>query len=90
MDRVLAFHQSILCSSAQRRQVLELVNRFIELGGGMTLITRTGIESWLAIEQADGKDDDFVKQLGDQLLDRTDSAAVHQWKVPTDLSLLVT
>ncbi len=81
-DRLLALYRSILCSDAHRRQILELVDRSIKIGGGMTLITRIGIENWFAIERADGKDLDIVKELANQLHGCVDQAAAEQWKAP--------
>ncbi len=48
----------------------------------MTLITRIGIENWFAIERADGKDLDIVKELANQLHGCVDQAAAEQWKAP--------
>lgn len=83
-DRVLALYQSTVCPGKQRKQILELVNRSIEVGGGMTLITRIGMESWIAVEEADGKALEVIKRLRDQLLHSTAAAVVNQWKVPAD------
>ena len=51
----------------------------------MTLITRLGIENWFAIEQADGKDQEVIKELGDQLHDCVDTSFAQQWKAPVML-----
>jgi hypothetical protein len=62
--------------------MLELVYHSINLGGGMTLITRMGVESWFAIEQAHGKEQEIIRELENQLRDRVDTAAVQHWKIP--------
>jgi Nucleolar pre-ribosomal-associated protein 1 len=86
-DRVLAFYASVLCSETQGRQILELVYRSIQLGGGMTLITRMGIENWFAIEEADGKEPAIIKEVGLMLQDHIDVSATEHWKFPTASSI---
>jgi Nucleolar pre-ribosomal-associated protein 1 len=82
-DRLLALHGSTLCSDTHRRQILELVHHAIELGGGLVLITRLGIENWFAIRQANGDDQGIFKQLEEQLRDCIDSSEAQNWKIPT-------
>lgn len=53
----------------------------------MTLITRVGIESWVAIERADGKDQEMIKELESELYQGVDAAAVQHWKFPTTLDM---
>jgi Nucleolar pre-ribosomal-associated protein 1 len=84
-DRVLAFCTSVLCSDTHRRQIVELVYRSVQLGGGLTLISRMGIESWFAIEQANGKDQETIEEVGTWLNDHVDTAAAQQWRIPTAL-----
>lgn len=86
-DRVLALYGSTLCSGTHRRQILELVHRSIEVGGGLMLITRMGIENWLAVERADGKDQDMVNELENQLHGCIDSSVAQHWKIPTTPSI---
>lgn len=61
-------------------QILELVYSAIKLGCGMTLISRTGIESWFEIESLDGRKRDVIAELGSQLQKSVESKAVH-WKL---------
>ncbi len=81
-ERVLAFYGSKLCSDTHRKQILELVHRSTELGGGLTLITRLGIENWFVIEQADGEYREIIKELGRQLDDCVDASVAQTWKLP--------
>lgn len=48
----------------------------------MTLVTRMGIESWLAITEVDGKDVDIIQALDSNLHDCIDREAAQQWKWP--------
>jgi Nucleolar pre-ribosomal-associated protein 1 len=82
-DRMLAFYASVLCSETQGRQILELVYRSIQLGGGMTLTTRMGIENWLAIERVDGKEQAIIKEIGPLLQEHIDVSAAQDWKLST-------
>ena len=81
-ERVLAFCGSKSCSDTHRKQTLELIHRSIKLGGGLTLITRLGIENWFVVEQADGKDRETIKELGQQLDDCVDTSVAQAWKLP--------
>lgn len=86
-DHVLALYTSVLCLDKQRIQILELTYRSIKLGGGMTLITRLGIENWFAIQKADGKDEVIMKEIGQRLWENVDVGAAQQWRHPTTLTL---
>jgi Nucleolar pre-ribosomal-associated protein 1 len=86
-ERLLALHGSSLCAETHRRQILELIHRAIELGGGLVLVTRVGIENWLAIAQITGEDQSIFKELGEQLRGCVDSADVQNWKIPGTLGI---
>jgi nucleolar pre-ribosomal-associated protein 1 len=86
-ERLLTLYSSVLCTSAHRRQILELIYRAINLGSGMTLITRMGIESWFAIKQADDMDRELIMAIEDQMHDRIDRTAAQQWRIPSATTL---
>jgi Nucleolar pre-ribosomal-associated protein 1 len=89
-DRLLALHGSSLCSETHRRQIQELIHRAIELGGGLVLITRLGIENWFAIAQAKGEEDQGIfKELEEQLRGCVDSSDARNWKIPASSGMTI-
>jgi len=86
-DRLLALHGSSLCSETHRKQILELIHRAIELGGGLVLITRLGIENWFAVAQAKGEEQGIFKELEEQLRGCVDSSDARNWKISGHLGM---
>jgi Nucleolar pre-ribosomal-associated protein 1 len=81
-ERVLALYGSTICPETHRKQILELVYRSIKRGGGMTLITRVGIESWFETEQEDRRNKEIINGLEETMDDSIDREAAQQWRLP--------
>ena len=82
-ERMLALYSSDLCPEAHQKQISELIYRSLTVHGGMTLITRLGIESWFASEMSGGqRTGDLLSELAKMAHDRTNVEAVERWKFP--------
>lgn len=82
-EHLFALYSAALCSEIHRRQILELLHRAIGLGGGMTLVTRMGLLSWLDIVATVSKNEESMTALKRQLYQNVDAAAVRAWKAST-------
>jgi nucleolar pre-ribosomal-associated protein 1 len=80
-EHILASYSPSLRSKGQRKQTLELVHRAIQVGGGMTLVTRVGILSWLAVSHTADKDEEkMMEAVSTQLHQSIDTAAIQSWR----------
>jgi len=79
-ERILSFYASPICWSRIKEKVLRLLFRAAAVGGSTTLITRSGILSWIQAQIA-LKDDHEVmlRQLASRLFETCDQTKVHEW-----------
>ncbi|OCL14143.1 hypothetical protein AOQ84DRAFT_309448 [Glonium stellatum] len=79
-ERILSFYTSPICWFRIKEKILRLLFRATAVGGSTTLITRSGILSWIQAQIAlkDGHEV-MLKQLALRLFATCDQAKVHDW-----------
>lgn len=80
-ERILSLYQSPTLGPAARRKILHIVYRAAQVGGSTTLITRSGVISWIQIQaaEADPKEAAQLAALARALYDTCDRERVDGW-----------
>ena len=75
-ERVLALYAQPLLRKGLRRMMLGLVWRVVQAGGGLTLVTRVGVLSWLEMEGEEGE----VRRELKRCIEEEGGEGVEEWK----------
>ncbi|CAG8059748.1 unnamed protein product [Penicillium salamii] len=80
-ERLLSLYQSPTLGPAARRKILHIVYRGAQVGGSTTLITRSGIISWIQIQAAEAGEKEHAQlaALAHALYDKCDRQRVDAW-----------
>ncbi|CAG8427865.1 unnamed protein product [Penicillium salamii] len=80
-ERLLSLYQSPTIGPAARRKILHIVYRGAQVGGSTTLITRSGIISWIQIQAAEAGEKEHAQlaALAHALYDKCDRQRVDAW-----------
>ncbi|OQE44460.1 hypothetical protein PENCOP_c002G05866 [Penicillium coprophilum] len=80
-ERILSLYQSPTLVPGARRKILQIVYRAAQVGGSTTLITRSGVISWIQIQaaEADAKEAAQLAALARALYETCDRERVDAW-----------
>ncbi|KAJ5457019.1 hypothetical protein N7530_012293 [Penicillium desertorum] len=80
-ERILSLYQSPTLGPAARRKILHIVYRAAQVGGSTTLITRSGVISWIQIQAAEAgaKEAPQLAALARALYETCDRERVDGW-----------
>jgi len=80
-ERILSLYQSPTLGPVARRKILHIVYRAAQVGGSTTLITRSGVISWIQIQAAEAEEKDHAQlaALARVLYERCDRERVDAW-----------
>ncbi|KAJ5342504.1 hypothetical protein N7541_011628 [Penicillium brevicompactum] len=80
-ERLLSLYQSPTLGPAARRKILHIIYRAVQVGGSTTLITRSGVISWIQIQaaEADVKEHAQLAALAHALYEKCDRERVDAW-----------
>jgi nucleolar pre-ribosomal-associated protein 1 len=80
-ERILSLYQSPTLGPAARRKILHVVYRAAQVGGSTTLITRSGVISWIQIQvaEANAKEAAQLAALAQSLYETCDRERVDSW-----------
>ncbi|KAJ5457656.1 hypothetical protein N7475_009044 [Penicillium sp. IBT 31633x] len=80
-ERILSLYQSPSLGPAARRKILHIVYRAAQVGGSTTLITRSGVMSWIQIQaaEANSKETAQLAALARALYETCDRERVDGW-----------
>ncbi|KAJ5177558.1 Nucleolar pre-ribosomal-associated protein 1 N-terminal [Penicillium coprophilum] len=80
-ERILSLYQSPTLVPGARRKILQIVYRAAQVGGSTTLITRSGVISWIQIQaaEADAKEAAQLAALARALYEKCDRERVDAW-----------
>ncbi|CAI7594052.1 unnamed protein product [Penicillium viridicatum] len=80
-ERILSLYQSPTLGPAARRKILHIVYRAAQVGGSTTLITRSGVISWIQIQAAEAnpKEAAQLAALARALYEKCDRERVDSW-----------
>jgi len=81
-ERILSLYTSPQISTELQHKTLQVVYRAVQVWGGMTLITRAGILSWIDIQIAvtKGQDTGILLALKSAIEHSVDRMEVEAWK----------
>ena len=80
-ERILSLYQSPTLGPAARRKILHIVYRAAQVGGSTTLITRSGVISWIQtqVAEANAKEAAQLSALAKSLYETCDRERVDGW-----------
>ncbi|KAJ5312848.1 hypothetical protein N7508_003678 [Penicillium antarcticum] len=80
-ERILSLYQSPTLGPTARRKILHIVYRAAQVGGSTTLITRSGVISWIQIQvaEANSKEAAQLSALAKSLYGTCDRGRVDSW-----------
>ncbi|KAJ5496440.1 Nucleolar pre-ribosomal-associated protein 1 N-terminal [Penicillium fimorum] len=80
-ERILSLYQSPTLVPGARQKILHIVYRAAQVGGSTTLITRSGVISWIQIQaaEADAKEAAQLAALARALYEKCDRGRVDGW-----------
>ncbi len=79
-ERVLSLYSSPFLSSSYKKKILSMAVRATFVEGSTTLITRSGVISWIQAQLSlNGPHDILLKRLERRLLETCDPKRVNEW-----------